>query len=403
MVGRESTEITAARAEAIEAEKEAAAEAEKQHAAYVDTLAKGSESWGGLNVALSKAQDAHKQIAQGMAEATESGKGSWEDFYDGTSVSIGQYLTQLQGMVDAQNGWETNMLVLSGRVSQGLIDHLTAMGREGAPLVAELVNATDAELAEMERLFRESGSEASAGFAEALAKGAPVWAALGAKMGSGVVDEAAAEVAAGKTTLQQIIDRYDLQATIDANADPAIRAAEAALARISRMSATVQVRAHHVNGLDAPVATGGYMADVAAAYGLAGGGMARRFPNGGEVFGPGTTTSDDVPARLSRREFVQRAAAVDYYGTSLMYALNAKAIPREIFRPLGFAGGGTPAHTYQPQRVMTSSAGLLAAGPSHTTHVTLGPGAIQVHGLTGAQAAEDFALQLAGKLAQMGA
>lgn len=97
------------------------------------------------------------------------------------------------------------------------------------------------------------------------------------------------------------------------------------------------------------VATGGYGADVAAEVGLASGGQARKaFHQGALVDGPGTPTSDSIAAWLSRREFVQRAAAVDYYGTDVMYALNAKRIPKEIFAPLGYAEGGTPAHTYAP-------------------------------------------------------
>ncbi len=94
----------------------------------------------------------------------------------------------------------------------------------------------------------------------------------------------------------------------------------------------------------APVATGGYADDVATAYGLAGGGTPQSF-TGRMVTGPGTPTSDEVDARLSREEFVQRAAAVDYYGVDKMYELNAMTIPREwldgvMAQPL--AAGGRP-------------------------------------------------------------
>jgi TP901 family phage tail tape measure protein len=44
---------------------------------------------------------------------------------------------------------------------------------------------------------------------------------------------------------------------------------------------------------------------------------------GGQVFGPGTTTSDDIPARLSNREFVVRAAAVDHYGADFFHRANS--------------------------------------------------------------------------------
>lgn len=110
------------------------------------------------------------------------------------------------------------------------------------------------------------------------------------------------------------------------------------------------------------VATGGYGGDVAAAIGLAGGGMARRaFSQGSLVDGPGTTTSDSIAAWLSRKEFVTRAAAVDYYGTDVMYAMNAKRIPRQVFAQMGYADGGTPQHAYAPARL--AGGGMAWAAP----------------------------------------
>jgi hypothetical protein len=54
---------------------------------------------------------------------------------------------------------------------------------------------------------------------------------------------------------------------------------------------------------------------------------------GGEVDGPGTTTSDSIFARLSRGEFVVKAQAVQNYGADLFHQLNNMAFP-------GFASGG---------------------------------------------------------------
>lgn len=108
------------------------------------------------------------------------------------------------------------------------------------------------------------------------------------------------------------------------------------------------------------VATGGYGGDVAEAIGLAGGGMPphTRRP-AGLLEGPGTPTSDSIPAWLSRKEFVTQASAVAYYGTDLMYAINRRAIPREAFAPYGFAGGGSPAvvtrETFAPQQATPQS------------------------------------------------
>lgn len=64
---------------------------------------------------------------------------------------------------------------------------------------------------------------------------------------------------------------------------------------------------------------------------LAAGGSASGFV----LDGPGTTTSDSIPARLSRGEFVMRAAAVRQYGAGFMQRVN-----QGLFRLPGFRRGG---------------------------------------------------------------
>lgn len=54
---------------------------------------------------------------------------------------------------------------------------------------------------------------------------------------------------------------------------------------------------------------------------------------GGPVYGAGTATSDSILMRASHGEYVQRAAAVDYYGVAFMDRLNRLQLPR-------YAGGG---------------------------------------------------------------
>jgi SLT domain-containing protein len=49
---------------------------------------------------------------------------------------------------------------------------------------------------------------------------------------------------------------------------------------------------------------------------------------GGLAEGPGTTTSDSIFARLSKREFVQPAEATDYYGVGFMEAVRRRLLPR---------------------------------------------------------------------------
>ena len=68
------------------------------------------------------------------------------------------------------------------------------------------------------------------------------------------------------------------------------------------------------------------------------GGYYTNRAEGGQVFGPGTTTSDSIPALLSNREYVVKADAVDHYGPAFFDSLNAMR-----FASGGYVGGGSPA------------------------------------------------------------
>ncbi|WP_431999335.1 phage tail tape measure protein [Streptomyces sioyaensis] len=72
----------------------------------------------------------------------------------------------------------------------------------------------------------------------------------------------------------------------------------------------------------------------------ASGGEVQVYPQGGQIRGPGTATSDSIlalfpsgPAMVSDTEYVVRAAAVRRYGLGLLNAINRGTLPK-------FAGGG---------------------------------------------------------------
>ncbi|MGL5630858.1 MAG: hypothetical protein ACRDD3_00740, partial [Azovibrio sp.] len=70
-------------------------------------------------------------------------------------------------------------------------------------------------------------------------------------------------------------------------------------------------------------------------------GNMKKFAMGGVVTGPGTSTSDSIPARLSAGEYVVRAAAVRRVGVAFLDALNGLAVgPRFKGGALAFAAGG---------------------------------------------------------------
>ena len=80
----------------------------------------------------------------------------------------------------------------------------------------------------------------------------------------------------------------------------------------------------------------------------AGGGLVRRYatggpvvqavPFGGPISGPGTGTSDSIPALISNGEYVIKADAVRKYGVAMFDRLNAKR----------YASGGLAGFTYTP-------------------------------------------------------
>ena len=67
---------------------------------------------------------------------------------------------------------------------------------------------------------------------------------------------------------------------------------------------------------------------------------------GGLIRGPGTGTSDSIPAWLSNGEFVVNAAAVRRLGTGFLNALNGFALGGLVSGPrVGFAAGGLVSST----------------------------------------------------------
>ncbi|EIU3852640.1 tape measure protein [Pseudomonas aeruginosa] len=81
------------------------------------------------------------------------------------------------------------------------------------------------------------------------------------------------------------------------------------------------------------------VAMVAAVMALLGG--IKKFAGGGLVSGPGSATSDSIPARLSAGEYVVRAAAVRQVGVAFLDSLNGLSVgPRFRGGELAFAAGG---------------------------------------------------------------
>ncbi|QOJ31699.1 MAG: phage tail protein [Gammaproteobacteria bacterium] len=88
--------------------------------------------------------------------------------------------------------------------------------------------------------------------------------------------------------------------------------------------------------------TGGFGALVSSFF--------KGFATGGYVTGPGTSTSDSIPARLSAGEYVVNAAAVKRVGVAFLQSINGiSAGPRVSGPTLAFAAGGLVPEAAQAQ------------------------------------------------------
>ena len=87
---------------------------------------------------------------------------------------------------------------------------------------------------------------------------------------------------------------------------------------------------------------------------------------GGPVYGQGTTTSDSIPAMLSNEEYVQNAAAHNFWGTPVMDALNARDVDAvwALLGARGFATGGAAASSTPAVYVNSSIGDVVAKLPA---------------------------------------
>jgi len=117
------------------------------------------------------------------------------------------------------------------------------------------------------------------------------------------------------------------------------------------------------------LAVAAMVAMVAAVMALLGG--IKKFAGGGLVSGPGSATSDSIPARLSAGEYVVRAAAVRQVGVAFLDSLNGlSAGPRFKGGELAFAAGGLVPQVKVPpaQPQMNQAVRIVNAVDPGVTH-----------------------------------
>lgn len=185
-----ATEQTRLHAEALQG-MQAAEEAAAQLEALTDALDGFTEPATTYTDLLAAKNEKERETAQATADATKSQSDSWEDYVKAADVSVNEYLTTLEKQVAAQEQWATNLETLARKgVEQGVIEQLARLGPEGAPLVAKLTTASDAELQRLVALYGRAGAAGVAGLATNINAGKPAAVAAGTNVWQGVRDAA---------------------------------------------------------------------------------------------------------------------------------------------------------------------------------------------------------------------
>jgi TP901 family phage tail tape measure protein len=183
--------------------EDAAKAAEEMLSAWSESFAGFVDVVGAYSEVLAAKEEAERKTAEETAAATDDASDSWEDYVGDVTVSIDEYLAELERQVQAQQDWQTNMLILSTRVSQGTLDQLARLGPEGAPLVEMLVDASDAELARFEELSGQRMEGATDNMADRLAEAGPVLSKIAAEHGQKVANSIARGMAQNGSTVYE--------------------------------------------------------------------------------------------------------------------------------------------------------------------------------------------------------
>ena len=162
-------------------------------AAAQEMLDSWSEAAGGFidftaayDTALAAKEESERETAQATADATTSGSDSWEDFIGDVTLTVDEYLEELERQIQAQKDWETNLLLIAGRVPEKFLSYLVELGPGAADQIALMAQMTNEELAIATEAWSLSAGEGADSIVNRLAEAAPVLAFVARTMGEDV-------------------------------------------------------------------------------------------------------------------------------------------------------------------------------------------------------------------------
>jgi hypothetical protein len=251
---------------------------------------------------LQQKQQAEQAAAEKTAATTKSSSDSWKDYVRDSTVSLDEWAKGLEQKLTDQANWQANIVTITQRGGYEVGQAFLAMGVDAASQTAQMANATDAEFQRMAGLIVKDTENGGAAAAAALDTKMKVMAAVGAAGGQATVQGIAAQLGIGVDVVAGIFTQYGQ--SIAGGINP-----------ILTSLGKPTVVGYHVAGLN----------------GGPGGTQVKGAATGGYIAGPGTGTSDSIPARLSNGEFVVKASETARH-RPLLEAMNSGE--------LRFAGGG---------------------------------------------------------------
>lgn len=216
-------------------------------------------------------------------------------------------------------------------------DVTTEAGIKFEGMLDDLIERTKARA---DAVYAATGEEAN--FRAALAEGEQQ------------VRDVAAEMGLGEEAIQRYVDEfYNVPDSVRTEIEVDTENAASKVLAITRLINGVPNKTAYVNVVTREIGSGG-STSTRGGFTLA---------RGGAVFGPGTSTSDSIPAWLSDGEYVVKAAAVAKYGMRFMHDLNAMRL----------AGGGPVGSLSMPGASIDYGRLAAAIGARSYTETTNNP------------------------------
>ena len=305
---------------------------------FMDSIDQGTESIYDMNAAYQSTLD----------RVNQKGKDAWvkagndvSDYTDIATVSLDDFLTTMDGQIVTAQKRFGNLAKIALRGGQ---DAAAEAAKYSPEIIDTIANGSDEGfqhwLDNLDLMSKDARSLVEANIAGLT----PTVVADFKRLGGGSRDELIKALSEGTRTVDQILDdlrKDNAGKPIRLNTDTSKAAKDIADFKARQSGGKVDLEAalstyDAARDLDRWIANNNWRVvhiQVNATNPNIGFGLGDGHATGGYISGPGTGTSDSIPARLSNGEFVFTAAAVRNIGVNNLYDLMRQA-------QRGFATGG---------------------------------------------------------------